>query len=861
MNRRQAQSGQAMVLIAALMSVMIMISALVLDISHDYTTQRDVQTAADMAALSAGYALQQSHALNLPPAVDSLPIKVAHDFVAQNGFSTVYSTSSPQCQNHTSTSFLATFTDVGACNAASGYHTKVTIQAPAVSISGFPDPPAQCGDTSTQYECLQVMVDVVMPHYFAGYFGIGSAHATAVSTVFAQPTTSTLSVDLPQLYALYLYQPQNGCETQCYDQSKVAHRNYLSCKTAVDAANDCPTFWARQSTAPYIIGADGAAYVVPGDYPVLQSAGDMVAQDQTTFCDPYNSATCTKNTVVGANGFAINSGNTYCTAIQGSHTNTCQTGAYGGAINKIWANQTTFNSQTWCPTNPTDGTCGEDLTGLPSCGALILNGNTVANSFSTATLAGHTTPVTPAAACSPPASSGYTIEPGIYSYIVINHGTYEFAPGIYDITDEAPVNTLTGAGYLANGVDHSKETAADFDLCNQGGLQPNSCSGGATGPVVSAGVWIGHGGGGFGAFYAGTTGSCTGGAGSTDSGGGDATVVSGTGVTFRLENSAAGFVSTDETITNLSSPGLGAKKNVDYLPLLFDEEGNDFIHLGGSSHNPNVSGFSGIVYQVNGDGDNYAGGGVEIDPGMGGTTHSALTGNVLARTFTTFGHSGTAINFATGFGAGSPSISTSGNAEPSVITSTAYGQVTPGNPSSNLYFQLNYSDEWALDAYDVYISVNNGTPVFFSQGVWNVSPVTNPPPNPNGSGPSDTTSPTNQTQRPDGTSGGAPSGYTQALDPISGTYTDYTYAIPSSGGSSIEVYGDWTWGHESNITGATSGTNNAVVKYIFPPPSGSAISITVFLTDGDHCGDYAKSTYSFANLGAGTTAGSVTLVQ
>src|SRR4029077_8150212 len=117
-------------------------------------------------------------------------------------------------------------------------------------------------------------------------------------------------------------------------------------------------------------------------------------------------------------------------------------------------------------------------------------------------------------------------KPGIYRYIVINHGTYEFDPGLYDITGLAPVNTAASAGYTANGIDHSRETATDFDLCTGG--QPNSC------PGLTAGIWIGHRGGAVGADVPPPSGTCVGSVGGGSSGGGgDATVVSASGAVFR----------------------------------------------------------------------------------------------------------------------------------------------------------------------------------------------------------------------------------------------------------------------------------------------------------------------------------------
>jgi len=83
--------------------------------------------------------------------------------------------------------------------------------------------------------------------------------------------------------------------------------------------------------------------------------------------------------------------------------------------------------------------------------------------------------------------------------------------------------------------------------------------------------------------------------------------------------------------------------------------------------------------------------------------------------------------------------------------------------------------------------------------------------------------------------------------------------------STFDVHGNWTWGHEQDIAGAVSKTNRAVIRYTFPVPAGSSTSVTIFLTDGDHCGDYYLVTASFLNLGqvggGQQSSGSVGLVR
>ena len=153
----------------------------------------------------------------------------------------------------------------------------------------------------------------------------------------------------------------------------------------------------------------------------------------------------------------------------------------------------------------------------------------------------------PCTARAPTRREPYLIGNGVYDYIVINHGDYEFGPGLYDITGLAPVNTATSG--FANGIDHSQETAAaDFDLCT--GRTVTSC------PTLTAGIWIGHGSLSYSAYQGPVPGSCTNGVAGSGGGGGDTTVISGSGVVFRFEGSSGGFVSTNE-VQGLSLAGAG----------------------------------------------------------------------------------------------------------------------------------------------------------------------------------------------------------------------------------------------------------------------------------------------------------------
>jgi hypothetical protein len=74
------------------------------------------------------------------------------------------------------------------------------------------------------------------------------------------------------------------------------------------------------------------------------------------------------------------------------------------------------------------------------------------------------------------------------------------------------------------------------------------------------------------------------------------------------------------------------------------------------------------------------------------------------------------------------------------------------------------------------------------------------------------------------------------------------------------------WGHEWDITGWNGwGANFVTVKYTFPVPAGSYVAVAVFVSDGDHCGDYAYASQVFKNTGGPgpgqQTIGGVSLIQ
>lgn len=790
--RRRRQAGQTAVIVAMTFVVLIAFAGLAIDGGHVYLVNRRAQNATDAAALAAAKQLANANTfLSGPPAAFNDPaVKAAHDLAYANGFPTNFDGA---CATSNGTSFTASWYANGSCGSTT-FDTRVTVNSP-------PTAPMSRACQAAPYNCLQVVISQKIQNYLMGVLGVPITYSTTSAVAYAQPPQNSYAVPPPT--ALYLYEPGVGCTgTQCFNPGAAPSRTKLSC-----AGGNCPTFWSRPGTRPVIAGIDGRANN-SSDTAAVQSNGAMLIQDLTTFCDPYGGLSCPSGSAVGSQGFAIASGSPlFCTGFSSGSANGgtgCGAGAQTG-LSTVAGNETVYSPRGWTPTFNFTGS---------GCGSLVLNGG----------------PVRPSnPLCNGTAAEPYTILPGAYSYIVINHGKYDFEAGAYEITGTVPPSLIS----------HGLETAADFDLC------------GASCPTLTAGIWIGHG---NNPFTAGTTGSgsaCTGN--SVQGGGGDSTIVTGSGVSFLFTSQSAGFVSTHEVSSiSLSAPGLGSAPWSQGVPILFDMDNPNFIHLDGGSG----SGFTGIVYQW----PSYTAGGVEINPGLGGST-AALSGQVLAYSFTTFGTSGKAIDFSKGFGASSPIIAT-GNAENQIIPP---GGITlrAGPVAGTEQLVILYTDEWALNAYDAYVRINNGNPQFFSQGIWQVTPQpTDPlPPSPNGGGPSDVVA---QSARPNPAWPGA-NNYTIGT---SNGLPDWTYKFAN--GSTFEVSGNWTWGHESNIPGAQSnwnnnGGNNATLTYTFPTPLGSSVNVLIYLDDGDHCGDYTMVNTTFANIGSPgggqQVAGSVRLEQ
>jgi hypothetical protein len=822
---RKRQAGQVLPIAAAAFLVMSALAGLAIDASRDYLIKRNAQNASDLAVLAASKQMTLSGNLNTPVASGSATLQAAHDYTTNNGFTTVYSNA---CDTTGPSSFTTTWFDVGGlpCGSTNGFTNKVTVNSPPIGLPGSPVPLVCQG--AGKFSCVQVVITTRISEMFTSILGIPYAYVTVGGS--AQAVLPASSFDAPPPNALTIYQPQAGCvpaSQQCFDETKPVKRTNLSC---TGGTNNCPTFWARSGTAPKIYGFDGSTLTPAGDYTAVRSAGDMVMQDRTTICDPYNGLTCNAGVATGPSGFSVAGGSKlYCSKIGGGGVTATPCTKVGQApLNELDSNQGIYLTPSyWYPTI--------DTSGMIDCGSLLLNGQPMYGP------------------CADPGEP-YLIGHGFYDYIVINHGNYEFDSGLYDITGVAPVNTVTGppGGYTANGIDHSQETATDFDLCT--GAAPTSC------PTLTAGVWIGHGGGSYTPYSGPTPGSCTNGVAGSGGGGGDDTVISGNGVVFRLEPGSGGFVSTHEvTALSLAGAGVGALTSVSGSPLLFDMENNSFIHLDSSVQPvdagipPNTT--SGIIYQT----PNATGGGVEFNPGMAGFNVDmvelpAIQGQILAYSVTTFGQSGGTVDFTQGYGGGSvPGIGTSGRNENSIIGAVTLKAGAPGYS----VLTVNYTDEWMMDAYDVYAKINNGSPQFFSQGIWTTPPGPGSPLPPPGNNPGDA--------NPAYPSGGTPGSYNIiSTGPPQGN-SDWLFNIPGSGGATIEAQGGWAWGHQNTIPGARQAGYTGKILYTFPNPAGNYLTVSVFILDGDRCGDYAYANYTFKSTGGPgpgqQSVGSVSLVQ
>ncbi len=804
-SRPPRQRGQVLPLGAMMFMVLFAFAGLAIDAGHIYLVYRNTQNAADAAALAAGKNLAialQGNQLAVGSSTTNASLQGAHDLAAANGFSTVLSAA---CDANTAntpqaglTQFSAHWYDTGGPCGTTAFNTHIAIYQPPPSLTyncqGYP------------YNCLQVVVTQQVQNYLMGVLGQPTSTVRASSTVYAGPPKGAFN--LPKPLALYLYQPQSGCTPlgqQCFDETKAPSRSGMNCG---GGAPNCPTIWVRPGSAPVIKGIDGQTLNPRADTTAAQSNGDAILQDATTICDPNGGATCSAGVTTGALGLAMSTGSTlFCSGfdpLSSSKTSPpCTVSAVQAPLATLYTNETVFAAQSWTPVVDTSG---------PTCGGLVLNGAQVTPSLA----AGH------APACEPPASSPYTILPGQYTSIVINHGQYDFEAGVYLISGQAP-NDTAPAGVQANGIDHSGEGPADWDLC--GGV---ACA-------EPVGIYIGHGTKPFVAAGGGTPlGTCEDGSPQIgQTGGGDVTRITGNGVTFVFQGpTSGGFVSTHAVdYISMISSAPGQLPATNGVPLLFWLDNNNWIHLDAAGTNPN-SHFKGIIYQS----QTVKAGGVEVNPGLAGPNAAAI-GQVWAYSFTTFGSPGIALDFSKGFGAASYSpVGTSGDEEQEILTSATL--VDPGKPGFESLVMV-YQDEWKLDAYTAYVRINNGPPVFFSEGIWNppLGAGQAPPPPDNNPGDRFPALPTAAQNLAAGNK------YT-----INAASTKPDWTMTYADLSTFQIVGDWMWGHEESMAGTTEGSNVATLTYTFKIPPGSQVTVTMFMADGDSCGDFAIATVTFTNV-------------
>jgi len=86
--KRRGQRGQLLPIAAIAFLVIAALAGLAIDASRDYLVKRDAQNAADFAVLAAAKQMTLSGNISSPPAANSATVRAAHDFAANNGFST-----------------------------------------------------------------------------------------------------------------------------------------------------------------------------------------------------------------------------------------------------------------------------------------------------------------------------------------------------------------------------------------------------------------------------------------------------------------------------------------------------------------------------------------------------------------------------------------------------------------------------------------------------------------------------------------------------------------------------------------------------------------------------------------------------
>src|SRR5438105_13277554 len=151
------------------------LAGLAIDASRDYLVKRQAQNAADFAALAASKQMSMSGSLNAPPASNSNTEIAAHDYAANNGYSTIYNTA---CDAASGSSFTTSWFDVGglACGATTGFNNKVTVNSPPVALPGSPVPLGCQG--AGRFSCVQVVITTRVAELFTTVLGIKSAFVT-----------------------------------------------------------------------------------------------------------------------------------------------------------------------------------------------------------------------------------------------------------------------------------------------------------------------------------------------------------------------------------------------------------------------------------------------------------------------------------------------------------------------------------------------------------------------------------------------------------------------------------------------------------------------------------------------------------
>ena len=882
---RRGHRGQVLPIVALAVTVITGFTGLTVDLGHQFVVKRQLQAAADSAALAGATILAGSNPTVMsttPTTYNNAAVIAAHDYAAADGFVTALPSSqgasssnyySPDCYSGGgAASFREMFFNSSygtSCTSgfpSNGFTTAVQVNIPPQAITGFPAVPTQCvAGTGDPDNCVQVVVTMKVSNYVMGVFGQPAEYLQAVATGFANPNST--SVSLPQSYAAYLYEPATGCTGQCYTPTSALSKGALSC-------TNCPTMWATNVGGTVMVNSiDGSTLTPATHLPAVVSAGHMVNQaNPFIFCDTYGGVTCgNASAAAGTTGYALGTGaNLYCNGVNAPSNAVCTNTNPPGSLQKVTGNSTTYTAQSFTLPTPTQ----------PSndCGGLILNGDPITSANSPAVFfnSNGTAMASAPAGCYPSSTEPYTIQPGKYNYIVINHGQYEFEGGLYWVYGTAPVNTATVSGTVeANGIDHSQETTGvgnDWDLCQ---TATNNAAGTTACPTLTAGVWIGHGltcgaSNKCGALVSSTGTTCSNGTvvGGTTGGGGDKTDITGSGVSFYFTSASLGLVSTKKVDSIvLTGPNLGALASVGNEPVLVNMQNNGWTHLDGNS-GQNVQ-FTGMVYQT----PTATAGGVDIDPGAGNHMtgdKATLVGQVLAYSLDFFGtHNGggiAAIDFSGGYGSSSTTPTGAGSNETSLITVPANALKSAGTGQETL--TVDYNDEWMLDGYDLSIQVNSLTAYYFSRPLWTIPPnayssstYSGALPPQNGYTPSDANP---QYMAADQ---GTPL-YPPPAPYLAGTGT-HEYTLHTDAGQADDtvwdISGDWNWGNQSNISGAKSTSFTAVIAYTFPVPSGSTVNVQMHVVDGDHCGDYDNVSVTLANVGTPSTGvsgvGDTVLVQ